>query len=214
MALKPQVRSAFATPVCVHFLPVAAEANAELRPLILERMQAGEPPAQRGRGWRSNPDFDSWGGTPAQTLFRVLRELADSLSVTRTGARVNLDWRVRASAAVRQKGESSETRAHPGAFWAGVYYVDDGYAKSDDAELGGEYEMADPRGALPAMVTPGLAFRLPGGLTAGLSETIRPQSGMIVMHPAWVPSGERRYDGGVHRVTIEFEIGAPEGAGS
>ena len=39
-ATKPQIRSMFATPVCLHFLPVAQEANAELRPLILEKAQA------------------------------------------------------------------------------------------------------------------------------------------------------------------------------
>ena len=35
---KPQIRAMFATPVCVHFLPVAQEVNAELRPLVLERI--------------------------------------------------------------------------------------------------------------------------------------------------------------------------------
>ena len=33
---KPQVRSLFATPLCVHFLPIAPEMNAELRPMIAE----------------------------------------------------------------------------------------------------------------------------------------------------------------------------------
>jgi hypothetical protein len=60
--LKPEVRSIFVTPVCTHYLPVAQQANAQLRPLILERMQASEPTPLRGLGWRSRPDFDSWGG--------------------------------------------------------------------------------------------------------------------------------------------------------
>ncbi|HWA92115.1 MAG TPA: putative 2OG-Fe(II) oxygenase [Rhizomicrobium sp.] len=204
---KPQIRSLFATPVCVHFLSIAAEMNPELRQLVLEKAQS--VPGARGQGWRSTPDFESWGGGHAQTLFRVLRELADSLTSTRTGARVTLDWQIQASAAVRQSGDYQEMAARPGSMWSGVYYVDDGYAKSDDAALGGECELADPRGVLPAMVAPHLAFRIPGGQAAGRSELIRPQSGMILLHPSWQPRGERRCDGPSPRVAIEFDVAAP-----
>jgi len=209
MATKPQVRSAFATPMCIHFLPVAAEVNAELKPLVVERMAAGDPPTERELGWRSHTDFEVWGGTPAQTLFRVFKELANSMTATRAGGRVDLAWRIRASASVRSKGEHSEIRVRPGAFWSGIYYVDDGYAKSDDPALGGEFVMTDPRGALPAMIAPDLAFRVPGGLTAGLSETVRPQAGMVVLFPSWMPCGERRYDGAAQRMTIEFDVAPP-----
>lgn len=204
---KPQIRSLFATPVCVHFLPVAAEVNADLRPIVLEKAQSA--PGPRGQGWRSQHDFESWGGGHAQTLFRVVRDLANSLTSTRTGARVTLDWSIQSCAAVRQKGDYQEMSARPGAFWSGIYYVDDGYAKSDDEALGGECELTDPRGALPAMVAPGLAYRVPGGLAAGASEIIRPQSGMIVLHPSWQPRGERRYDGPAQRVSIEFDLLQP-----
>ena len=204
---KPQIRSLFATPVCVHFLPVAAEVNADLRPVILEKAQSA--PGGRGQGWRSPPDFESWGGGHAQTLFRVVRDLANSLTSTRAGARVTLDWSIQACAAVRQKGDYQEMSARPGAFWSGIYYVDDGYAKSDDEALGGECELTDPRGALPAMVAPGLAYPVPGGLAAGASEIIRPQSGMIVLHPSWQPRGERRCDGPAQRLAIEFDLAAP-----
>ena len=207
-ATKPQIRSMFATPVCVHFHPVAQEANAELRPLILETAQNHQN-NNHGEGWRSLPDFESWGGDQAQTLFRVLRDLADSLTATRAGGRVTLAWKITAAAAIRQKGEYQERAARPGAFWAGVYYVDDGYQKSDDEALGGECELGDPRGVLPAMIAPHLGFRVPNGLTAGQTETIRPQSGMIILHPAWQPRGERRYDGNAQRIAIEFELAVP-----
>ncbi len=204
-ASKPQIRSLFATPIAIHYLPVAQDVNLALRPLILERAQ----PGTRGQGWRSDLDFANWGGEPVQTLFRVVRDLADSLTSTRTGGRVTLDWKIEACAAVRQKGEYRESAARPGAYWSGVYYVDDGYAKSDDEALGGECELADPRGPLPAMVAPQFGFRIPGGLTAGQSESVRPQSGMIVLHPSWLARGERRYDGDHQRVSIEFDVSAP-----
>jgi hypothetical protein len=202
---KPQIRSLFATPVCQHFHPIATEANAELRPLIFEKAQSNGN-AIKGHGWRSGPDFLSWSGAPGETLLRVVRDLADSITATRSGARVNLDWKINACATLRQAGDTQDTIARPGSFWSGVYYVDDGYQKSDDEALGGLCELADPRGALPAMVAPQLAFRVPGGLTAGQIETIRPQSGMILLHPSWMARGERRYDGTSLRVTVEFDL--------
>ena len=206
---KPQIRSMFPTPVCVHFLPIAQELNAELRPLILEKMAANGTTDTRGQGWRSQADFESWGGASAQTMFRVLRELADGVTATRGGARVTLEWRFTACAAVRQKSDYAELAARPGAMWSAIYYVDDGYAKSDDETLGGEAELADPRGALPAMVAPQLSFRIPGGASAGLLETIRPQTGMILMHPSWQPRGERRFEGTGQRVAVEFDLLPP-----
>lgn len=208
---KPQIRSLFPTPVCVHFLPIAQEVNAELRPLVLAKMEADGAQAVRGQGWRSAPDFADWGGAHAQTLFRVARELADSVTATRGGGRVTLDWTVVATAAVRHKGDYLEMAARPGAMWSGVYFVDDGYAKSDDEALGGECELADPRGALPAMVAPQYAFRIPGGASAGMSELIRPATGMILVYPSWQTRGERLFDGDGQRITIAFDLTLPAG---
>lgn len=206
---KPQIRSMFPTPVCVHFLPVAQEVNAELRPLVLDRNAANGASDTHGQGWRSAADFASWGGGSAQTLFRVLRELADGVTATRSGARVTLEWKISACAAVRQKSDHAELAARPGAMWSGIYFIDDGYAKSDDETLGGELELADPRGPLPAMIAPHLAFRIPGGATAGYVETIRPQTGMILLHPSWQPRGERRFEGAGPRIAIEFDLLPP-----
>lgn len=208
---KPQIRSLFPTPVCVHYLPIAQELNAALRPLVLARMQDSGTEPTRGQGWRSATDFAEWGGDHAQTLFRVMRELADSVTATRAGGRVSLDWTVQAFAGVRQKGDYLEAGARPGAMWSGVYFVDDGYAKSDDEALGGECELIDPRGAMPAMVAPQYAFRIPGGASAGTSEVIRPATGMFLLYPSWLPRGERLFDGTAQRVSIEFDLTVPTG---
>ena len=202
-ATKPQIRSLFATPIAIHFLPVAQDVNAAWRPLILERAQEGEG----GQGWRSGADFADWGGEPVQTLFRVARDLADRLTTTRSGGRVNLEWKVDVVATVRQRGEYREIAARSGPFWSGVYYVDDGYAKSDDAALGGECELADPRGSLPGHSEYG--FRIPGGQVAGETELIRPQTGMIILHPSWLARGERRHEGDDRRITVEFDLTPP-----
>ena len=202
---KPQIRSLFATPITIHFLPVAQDVNLQLRPLILEKAQSDSD----GEGWNSGPQFESWGTEPAQTIFRVARDLADNVTSTLTGARVALDWKIAAAAAVRQKGEYRARAARPGAYWSGVYYVDDGYAKSDEKSLGGECELADPRGALPKMVAPQFGYRIPGGQVAGDCEVIRPQTGMILLYPSWLARGERRYNGEHQRIMIEFDLTPP-----
>lgn len=200
---KPQIRSLFPTPLCVHFLPVAPEMNVALRPLILTH--TGKVPSQ-GQGAYAAEDFRAWGNHHAETLFTVIADLADSLTASRTGARVKTGWTIAARAGARIRGEHQDMTARPGAFWAGIYFADDGYAKSEDESLGGECELGDPRGALPASVAPHLGFRMPGGQTAGSAEIIRPQSGMILLHPGWLPRGERRYDGDGQRLVIEFEL--------
>src|ERR1041385_8445953 len=195
---KPQVRSAFATPICIHYLPVATEVNAELRPLVLEtKEKIGDSDAN---GWRSPATFEQWGGLGAQTLFRMLRDLGDGMTATRAGGRVTLQWAMKAWAEVRQKGEALSPAARPGAFWAGVYVVDDGYGKSDDETLGGECEVMDPRGTLPGYLPLNLAFRIPGGGTAGMSEVLRPKSGLSLMHPGWMRRGERTLEGPGQRI--------------
>jgi len=207
---KPQIHSLFATPLCVHFVPVAVEMNAELKPLILAQTRDS---VSRGQGAYAKEDFRVWGNHHAQTLLAVATDLADSLTASRTGGRIKTEWKITARAAARVKGEHQEMMARPGAFWSGVYFADDGYAKSDDEELGGQCELGDPRGPLPAMVAPQLSFRMPGGLaggqSAGFAEIIRPQSGMILLHPGWQPRGERRYEGDGQRLVIEFELSAP-----
>jgi hypothetical protein len=205
VASKPQIRSLFPTPLVSHFLPVAADVNAALRPLILERAQLDE----RGQGWSSGSDVTQAAGDSLQTLFRVARDLADSLTATRGGQRVVLDWKIEATASVRVRSEHREFTARPGALWSGIYYVDDGYAKSDDLALGGECEFADPRGRAAAMIPPEYGYRVPGGATAGQSESIRPQTGMIILHPSWLVRAERRYNGDYSRVTIEFDLSPP-----
>ena len=200
---KPQIHNLFATPLCVHFLPVAPEMNVALRPLILAQTGKVE---SKGQGAYADEDFRAWGNHHADTLFTVITDLADNMTASRSGARVKTDWKISARAGARAKGEHQEMTARPGAFWAGVYFADDGYAKSDDESLGGECELGDPRGGLPADVAPHLSFRMPGGQSVGGAEIIRPQSGMILLHPGWLPRGERAYEGDGQRLVIEFEL--------
>lgn len=206
-ASKPQVRSLFATPLCTHFIPIAHDVNSDLRPLVITRVENESP--SRGQGRYIREDFREWGNHHAQTLATVVSDLADSLTATRGGQRVKTEWKIASRACLRIKGDYQEMTARPGSFWSGLYFVDDGFANSDDDALGGHVEFGDPRGSLPAMAAPQLSFRMPGGQNAGYSEIVRPQTGMILLHPSWLPRGQRRYDGDGQRITIEFNLAVP-----
>jgi uncharacterized protein (TIGR02466 family) len=106
---------------------------------------------------------------------------------------------------VNRSGHGNEFHSHPGAFWSGVYYVDDG-GIADDGSLGGELEFMDPRGPLPAMFAPHLAVAMPGGLGAGATERVVPKAGRLVMFPSWLMHQVRPYRGAATRISIAFNL--------
>lgn len=205
-AIKAEVRSYFATPVVIATLPDAAELNVELRRIILAReaQDAGVQHSNLG-GWQSSWDFEDWGGPPARRLLDAARELALRLTSDRAGQPVRLHWKTNAWANVNRKGHGNEFHTHPGAFWSGTYYVDDGGIAADH-ELGGEFEIQDPRGVAPAMYAPLLGFAVPGGQSAGASELIYPESGQIVLFPSWLQHAVRPYRGDRVRISVAFNF--------
>ena len=64
----------------------------------------------------------------------------------------------------------------------------------------------DPRGPLPAMAAPHLGYAIPGGLSSGATERIRPKSGRMVLFPAWVMHQVRPYHGTAERISIAFNL--------
>ena len=108
---------------------------------------------------------------------------------------------------VNGPGHGNEFHTHPGSFWSGTYYVDDG-GIGEDPSLGGEFEIQDPRGIAPAMYAPLLAFNVPGGLAAGSSETISPKAGTMLMFPAWLSHAVQPYLGTRQRISIAFNLDA------
>ena len=115
------------------------------------------------------------------------------------------DWRLNAWANINRAGHGNEFHTHPGCYWSGTYYVDDGGIGADPS-LGGEFEMQDPRGVAPAMYAPLLCFATPGGRSAGASELIRPRAGLLVLFPAWLSHGVRPYRGDRMRISIAFNL--------
>jgi uncharacterized protein (TIGR02466 family) len=200
------VRSYFATPVAVVTLPDAASLNPELKRAILERAQRDQGVQHSNLGgWQSSWDFEEWGGAPAKRLLDAARDVATRLTSDRSGGPVRIAWKTNAWANVNRKGHGTEFHTHPGAYWSGTYYVDDGGIAADHA-LGGAFEMQDPRGVAPAMYAPMLGFAVPGGQSAGASELIYPASGQLVLFPSWLAHAVRPYEGGRERISVAFNF--------
>jgi len=195
----------FSTPVVLSDLPDAAALNADLRAAIVQR-ETTHPGTQHSNlgGWQSDWDMDRWGGAAAIKLLAIGRNIANRVTTDRQGNSVVLTWKANMWANVNRSGHGNEFHSHPGSFWSGVYYVDDGGIDADPS-LGGELEFMDPRGPGPAMYAPHLAYgKL--RLSVGANETVRPKAGRLVMFPAWLLHQVRPYRGKAERISIAFNL--------
>jgi uncharacterized protein (TIGR02466 family) len=204
--LRVEVLTLFPTPVAVAQLPHADDINRGLKEVILARA-AQDPGTQHSNlgGWQSSWDFAGWGGPKLERMLATARDLASRLTVDRQGRPANVDWKVNCWANVNRKGAGNEFHTHPGAFWSGCYYVDDG-GIGEAPGLGGEFEIQDPRGVAPAMYAPLLTFAGPHGASLGASQTLTPRAGMMVLFPSWLQHGVRPYRGERERISVAFNL--------
>jgi uncharacterized protein (TIGR02466 family) len=206
MRLAIVTRQLFATPSASADTPDAAPRNELLRALILDRRRSMPTiQASNDGGWHSDRDLLAWGGAPAAEVVMMARAMANHLTRDREGREVQPDWIVTAWANVNGPGAGNICHYHPGSFWSGTYYVDDGGIHADPS-LGGDFEMLDPRGTAPAMFAPKLAYAGEGGLSAGANEWIRPRPGLLVLFPSWLHHYVRAYRGQRERISIAFNL--------
>ena len=207
----PQVFSLFDTPVIVDRLEDADVFNANLRELILARREAdkGIEVSNLG-GWHSARDMIEWGGEAARVLLKRIIAAADRFTVDIRAERgkPRYRWHPEMWANVSPPGASNQYHAHPGAFWSAIYYVDDGYAGSGDKALGGELVLMDPRMPAIRMNAPDLRFRRPGLSPDEEEKFMRPESGRIVLFPAWLSHAVRPYRGDGLRISIAVNLNA------
>lgn len=203
--MQAQIRSYFATPVVIATLPDAALLNGE---------PEADHPGARAQGvqhgnlvnWQSSGDVEEWGEPPARRLLEAARELATRMTSDRAGKPVRIVWKTNGRANVNRRNHGNEFHTHPGVYWSGTCYVDDG-GIGDEPSLGGEFEMQDPRGVAPAMYAPLLGFAVPGGQSAGASELIRPKSGQMALFPSWTLYAVRPCRGERERISMAFNFG-------
>jgi uncharacterized protein (TIGR02466 family) len=208
----PQVVPLFATPIVKFDVPDFEALNVELR-RVIEAREADQSSTQKSNlgGWQSTWDMERWGGAAAIKLLAHGRNVANRLTVDAKGAagkgpypdHFAVTWIANMWANVNRTGHANDFHSHPGAFWSGVYYVDDGGIAADPS-LGGELEFLDPRGTVPMMNAPHL--RMSGYLSAGTTERLTPKVGRMVMFPSWVLHQVRPYRGNATRISIAFNL--------
>ena len=201
-----QLHGLFATPVVSAELADASQLNPALATTI--RARARDHPSTRHSnlgGWQSSWDFAEWGGAAGGALLDHARAIADRLTADRDGAAVTVTWHTSAWANINANGHGNEFHTHPGCFWSGVYYVEDGGIGADP-DLSGELEIQDPRGVAPAMYAPKLCFAVPHGPAMGATETMPPRAGVMIMFPSWLSHAVRPYRGAGERISVAFNL--------
>ncbi len=202
----PTVLKLFPTPVLIATLPDAEALNVELKRIILAREEASESVERSNHGgWQSSWDMHEWGGAPMDKVLAYARAIVDDATVDRSGKRHKLAWRINSWANVNRHGHGNSFHTHPGALWSACYYVDDGGIGADPS-LGGEFEIADPRGVATIMYAPQLTFPGPDGAALGESQRLPPKAGMVVVIPSWLSHGVRPYRGTRERISIPINF--------
>ena len=159
------VKGLFATPVAAIMIPDAEARNEELEAISLRRRD--EHPsigASNLGGWHSTRDFLGWGGPRAIEVMAMAQSAVTLMTADRDGNSIRPNWTSEAWANVSGPGDSNSCHNHPGSFWSGAYYVNDGGCATDET-LSGEFEMLDPRGSTPMMHAPNLKFSGVGALS-------------------------------------------------
>lgn len=211
MASQPTILSFFETPLIVDKVPDSATLNAGLLAKIDERRAADQKGLALSNrlGWHSDTQMLSWGGEPAMRLIEHAMSLADRFTQDTGGSGARYIWWPEMWANVSKRDASNQFHTHPGAFWAVVYYVEDGYEGSSDPALGGEIVLEDPRMPMMLMEGPDLRFR--PNPTAAVSDSVyryRPAAGTMLMFPAWLRHGVNPYFGSATRISIAINLAA------
>jgi len=205
-----QVGYFFATPMAATMLPDAEARNAELAERILaERSRESSITASNMGGWHSGRPIEQWAGARIDEILAAARQVAAQMTFDRNGQPAQTDWAVRAWANVNEYGHANSAHHHPGAYWSGTYYVDDG-GRAEDESLGGEFEIFDPRGPGVAMYAPALVFADGGQNSGGTTVQFTPRAGLLTLFPAWLQHQVRPYLGAGRRISIAFNLSLKE----
>lgn len=198
----------FPTPLVTAKLAAHETLNATLAPVILARRGADcGVTISNVDGWHS-AEFLPWSGSAGNAVIHAARQIVDRMTLMELGdelVKAQVTWRVAAWANVSIGGHGNRPHGHPGAFWSGIYWVDDGGVGADPA-VGGVLEFADPRSVMPAMHAPHLRVAVKDCLSAGRGEVVTPQAGSMLLFPSWLIHSVSPYRGDRPRISIAFNF--------
>lgn len=176
--------------------------NAELAELLREMEKSTSP--REGNlegGWQSPQTL----GMREEPVFRRLREwiggcVSDYLAGL-SGSAITGDADFRAWGNITRAGQFHKPHTHPGSQISGVYIVSAGNAR--EAE-GGMLTFEDPRLGIGMIPMPGHPF--------GRRIAFRPQPGLTVLFPSWLPHYVTPFSGKGERISIAFNVTVAMGA--
>lgn len=159
-------------------------------------------------GWHSDTSMLDWGGSAARKLADTAVKICKRVSHFKDSHVDNFDWTVRMWANVTPHGGLNQAHAHPGNLWAAVLYLDLGEEADSTSEVGGAFYIEDPRFPMAAMHNTG--FRLLGadGQPQQYEMEFNLTRGNLIVFPAWLKHGVRRYMGNRERISIAMNIDA------
>jgi uncharacterized protein (TIGR02466 family) len=192
--------SLFATPILSHRWADGPELNAPLRDSILEheRQHPGLEMTNFG-GWHSEPGTLEFCGSAGTRLIRHMHEMVEE-ATRRLYAEFSRPlppskWILNAWANINRQGDFNQTHTHPGATWSGVYYVDHGESNPD--AKGTAIHLFDPNPARTNIFFPDLSAS---------SVLFRPDPGLMILFPSYVPHGVLPHQGDRPRISIAFNV--------
>ena len=191
----------FASPLMAHVWADAVELNGELTERIFAHRQAsaGETKTNVG-GWHSEPGQLEFCGPAGRRLVRHMYEMADEatrrlLSEYRQAPR-QMRWTLHAWVNVNPAGAFNRMHTHPGATWSGTYYVDPG-DPPPEADHGTPLHLFDPcQGRANTFLPP----------LVPSSFLIRPEPGLMVLFPSYLPHMVFAHGGARPRISIAFNL--------
>ncbi len=189
----------FGSPLMVHRWQDGPALNAALLPLILdeEARAPGKAKSNIG-GWHSAYGQLEFCGEAGIALVRHMREMADEATarVYREygHAKPAIDWTLHAWANLNRRGDFNGGHTHPGSTWSGTYYVDLGVKAGEPAA---PLHLLDPCQGRANTFLPGIA---------ATSFTLRPEPGLMVLFPSYIPHMVYPHAGDRPRVSIAFNF--------
>ena len=196
---EPQYVHLFPVPFMRHVWAENAELNTRLRLRILDhsRQSRGEKKSNAG-GWHSETGQLEFLGELREPLIKQMIALADAATrrvLSDAGVPVPpYEWGFQAWANLSRGGDSHAAHTHPGATWSGVYYVDSGETGAGEIA---EIEITDPCLARSNTFFP---YALPS------SVGVRPQPGLMILFPSYVPHAVHVQKGSSTRISIAFNL--------
>jgi hypothetical protein len=184
----------WATPIYTAYYGRDAVTDILSRGILLRCTRLPNVSTTNVRSWKSDIDRTLWDDESGATVLHRIREGVNALT-TASGYRSDAIAETASDLAVEGWsvvcGDRSYQRlhSHPGARWAGVFFVD----ADECGDAPGVLEFLDPRHAAR-----------PWGLR---TFALRPEAGLLVMFPGWLEHWVQPIGGGCKRISLAFNVG-------